>query len=65
MKHSNRMPKALLRAKTGVEYFEYEQIDHYFDRNEDRIDMLEKTGRFLEKHLEPRAKAASAAASAH
>lgn len=49
--HSQKMKKAL--PKKRVEYIEYEGDDHQLRRQENRIDMLRRIGKFLEVNLTP------------
>jgi dipeptidyl aminopeptidase/acylaminoacyl peptidase len=49
--HSKKMAKALKRAKTPVEYIEYEDVEHSIRRNGYRVDMLDKIGAFLHAHI--------------
>ncbi len=57
---SRDFAKAARQAEKDVEYVEYEGIDHYFDREEQRVDMLRRVGEFLAKHLAKKPKVASA-----
>jgi dipeptidyl aminopeptidase/acylaminoacyl peptidase len=49
--HSRMMAKALKRAKTPVEYIEYEDVEHSIRRNGYRVDMLDRIGSFLDAHI--------------
>jgi dipeptidyl aminopeptidase/acylaminoacyl peptidase len=49
--HSEKMAKALKRAKKPVEYIEYEDVEHSIRRNDYRIDMLDRIGSFLDAHI--------------
>jgi dipeptidyl aminopeptidase/acylaminoacyl peptidase len=49
--HSQKMAKALQRAKTPVEYIEYEDVEHSIRRNGYRVDMLDRIGSFLDAHM--------------
>jgi dipeptidyl aminopeptidase/acylaminoacyl peptidase len=49
--HSQKMAKALKRAKKSVEYIEYEDIAHSIFRNDYRVDMLDRIGSFLDAHI--------------
>ncbi|MCH8084033.1 MAG: S9 family peptidase [Myxococcales bacterium] len=49
--HSQRMAKALKRAKKSVEYIEYERVEHSIRRNDYRVDMLDRIGSFLDAHI--------------
>jgi dipeptidyl aminopeptidase/acylaminoacyl peptidase len=49
--HSQRMAKALKRAKKSVEYIEYEDVEHSIRRNDYRVDMLDRIGSFLDAHI--------------
>jgi dipeptidyl aminopeptidase/acylaminoacyl peptidase len=49
--HSQKMAKALERAKTPVEYIEYEDVEHSILRNGYRVDMLDRIGSFLDAHI--------------
>ncbi len=49
--HSAKLASALERKKKSVELVEYEGIDHYFRRNRERIDMLDRVGAFLDAHI--------------
>jgi dipeptidyl aminopeptidase/acylaminoacyl peptidase len=51
IKHSKKMAKALKRAKTPVEYIEYEDVEHSILRNGYRVDMLDRIGSFLDAHI--------------
>jgi dipeptidyl aminopeptidase/acylaminoacyl peptidase len=51
IKHSKKMAKALKRAKTPVEYIEYEDVAHSILRNGYRVDMLDRIGSFLDAHI--------------
>jgi dipeptidyl aminopeptidase/acylaminoacyl peptidase len=51
VKHSKKMAKALKRAKTPVEYIEYEDVEHSILRNGYRVDMLDRIGSFLDAHI--------------
>ena len=49
--HSQKMAKALKRAKKSVEYIEYEDVEHSIRRNGYRVDMLDRIGSFLDAHI--------------
>jgi len=49
--HSQKMAKALKRAKKSVEYIEYEDAEHSILRNGYRVDMLDRIGSFLDAHI--------------
>jgi dipeptidyl aminopeptidase/acylaminoacyl peptidase len=49
--HSQKMAKALERAKKSVEYIEYEDVEHSIRRNGYRVDMLDRIGAFLDTHI--------------
>jgi dipeptidyl aminopeptidase/acylaminoacyl peptidase len=49
--HSQKMAKALKRAKKSVEYIEYEDTEHSILRNGYRVDMLDRIGSFLDAHI--------------
>ncbi len=49
--HSQKMAKALKRAKKSVEYIEYEDIAHSIRRNDYRVAMLDRIGSFLDAHI--------------
>jgi dipeptidyl aminopeptidase/acylaminoacyl peptidase len=49
--HSRMMAKALKRAKTPVDYIEYEDVEHSILRNGYRVDMLDRIGSFLDAHI--------------
>jgi dipeptidyl aminopeptidase/acylaminoacyl peptidase len=51
IRHSQRMAKALKRAKKSVEYIEYEGVEHSIRRNGYRVDMLDRIGSFLDAHI--------------
>ncbi|MBW2541738.1 MAG: S9 family peptidase [Deltaproteobacteria bacterium] len=49
--HSEKLAKALERAKKPVEYIEYEGAEHSILRNGYRVDMLDRIGSFLDRHI--------------
>jgi dipeptidyl aminopeptidase/acylaminoacyl peptidase len=49
--HSEKMARALERAKKPVEYIEYEDVEHQIWRNRYRVDMLDRIGSFLDAHI--------------
>jgi dipeptidyl aminopeptidase/acylaminoacyl peptidase len=49
--HSQKMAKALKRAKKSVEFIEYEDVEHSIRRNGYRVDMLDRIGSFLDSHI--------------
>jgi dipeptidyl aminopeptidase/acylaminoacyl peptidase len=49
--HSQKMAKALERAKKSVDYIEYEDVEHSIRRNGYRVDMLDRIGAFLDAHI--------------
>jgi dipeptidyl aminopeptidase/acylaminoacyl peptidase len=49
--HSQKMAKALKRAKKSVEYIEYEDVEHSIRHNGYRVDMLDRIGSFLDAHI--------------
>ena len=51
IQHSQKMAKALERAKKSVEYIEYEDVEHSILRNGYRVDMLDRIGSFLDAHI--------------
>ena len=61
VEHSQDFAKAARGADKKVEYVEYEGIDHYFDRTDERVDMLRRVSEFLAEHLAKKPKVASAA----
>ena len=50
IKHSKNMHKALKKAGKATEFITYKDVQHNIDRDEYRIDMLEKIGGFLQKN---------------
>lgn len=52
--HSKRLDKALRKADKDSELVVYDDAEHAIWRNEYRIDMLDRLGRFLEANLAPR-----------
>jgi dipeptidyl aminopeptidase/acylaminoacyl peptidase len=50
-RHSQKMAKALERAKKSVEYIEYEDVEHSIRRSDYRVDMLDRIGSFLDTHI--------------
>jgi dipeptidyl aminopeptidase/acylaminoacyl peptidase len=48
--HSEKMVRALKKAKKQVELVEYEEVEHSIRRNRYRIDMLGRIGEFLDLH---------------
>jgi dipeptidyl aminopeptidase/acylaminoacyl peptidase len=51
IEHSQKMAKALKRAKKSVQYIEYEGVEHSIRRNGYRVDMLDTIGAFLDAHI--------------
>ncbi len=49
--HSKDMKKALEKHDKSVIFVEYEDDDHHFRKQKNRIDMLQKIGDFLDDHL--------------
>jgi len=49
--HSQKMARALERAKKSVEYIEYEDVEHSIRRNGYRVDMLDRIGSFLDAQI--------------
>jgi len=49
--HSQKMAKAVKRAKKSVEYIEYEDVEHSIRHNGYRVDMLDRIGSFLDAHI--------------
>jgi dipeptidyl aminopeptidase/acylaminoacyl peptidase len=49
--HSQKIAKALERAKKSVEYIEYADVEHSILRNEYRVDMLDRIGSFLDANI--------------
>ena len=43
--------EAMKEKNKDIKYIEWEEGDHYFSREKDRIQFLEEMGRFLKKHL--------------
>lgn len=57
--HGQDLAKALRRAEKTVEYVEYENADHFLERERQRIDMLQRIADFLDQHLKKKADGAS------
>lgn len=49
--HGEDLAKALERAGKPVDYIEYENADHFLERERQRIDMLQRIADFLDDHL--------------
>lgn len=57
------LARALERHGKTVEYVEYEDVDHHFRRQEDKIDLFQRVGEFLHSHLKAAPKKSPVAAS--
>lgn len=54
--HTRDLAKALEQKGKPVEFTEFEEADHYIERDFQRIEMLQRISDFLDEHLAPKAK---------